>query len=346
MYQPVVGVGGGAPLAVVCVRGKKRGMSFNRSDAFALAQLAKQVAVVLRNVERHEGVLEVARSREVRHRQMANLNSIRAMHLDAMAQVPPRPCLFSGLCLRPLDAPRAACRRPGAVLRRARARAQVAAHTPLNAVMRGITDALQTLLDCEAVRLHLLQGGGTLVRSLGATAFQDQRTELAHAPSSDMVARCARDGQAVLVDLDLLSPEARAALAPPRATPVARGETPAGGGAAAPAPYEVDGVVVRNALAIPLRGEGGEAFAVVQLVNKAGGATPFSGSDELLVHMAAGALESVLDAALLTEVAPSPHPDAPWGAGGGSVTPPLRKQALSRRAGERGRCGSRSGWGR
>ena len=81
----------------MCARSKKRGMTFNRTDAFALAQLAKQVitngkrcshfrckrvvffccrsiqgylahkklakqvAVVLRNVERHEGVLEVAR---------------------------------------------------------------------------------------------------------------------------------------------------------------------------------------------------------------------------------------------------------------------------------------------
>ena len=71
-------------------------------------------------------------------------------------------------------------------------------------------------------------------------------------------------------------------------------------------------------------------------MNKAGGA-PFSGSDELLVHMAAGALESVLDASLLTEVAPSPLgaippiPQREWTLRGGLEEAASRPHCVSKR---------------
>ena len=80
------------------------------------------------------------------------------------------------------------------------------------------------------------------------------------------------------------------------------------------------GIDVRNSLTVPLRGELGHVFAILQLQNKRQGT--FSGSDELVVsegsfrekitfaspilvvqvHMAASAFKTVLDSSLLSQV--------------------------------------------
>ena len=80
------------------------------------------------------------------------------------------------------------------------------------------------------------------------------------------------------------------------------------------------GIDVRSSLTVPLRGELGHVFAILQLQNKRQGT--FSGSDELVVsqgsftkkstfespillvqvHMAASAFKTVLDSCLLSQV--------------------------------------------
>jgi hypothetical protein len=98
--------------------------------------------------------------------------------------------------------------------------------------------------------------------------------------------------------------------------------------------FEVDGVAMLNSLTVPLRDESGQVFAILQLVNKRQvnllrkclpcvprkyatrtarnfpcadhpedlAQDAFTGSDELVVHMAASAYKTVLDASLLSEV--------------------------------------------
>jgi len=57
---------------------------------------------------------------------------------------------------------------------------------------------------------------------------------------------------------------------------------------------------MRSSLTVPLRGDLGQVFGLLQLVNKRNAA--FTGSDELVVHMAANAFKTMLDTCLLSEV--------------------------------------------
>jgi len=114
-----------------------------------------------------------------------------------------------------------------------------------------------------------------VVRSIGHNSLQDKLTEISKASQSHVICRVIKSNEAVLIDLSVI-----------QADPSIK--------------FEVDGVPMRNSLSVPLRTDSGQVFAVLQLVNKTNG--NFSGSDELIVHMAGQAFETVLDAALLSSI--------------------------------------------
>ena len=99
--------------------------------------------------------------------------------------------------------------------------------------------------------------------------------QVSKAAQSDIVCRVVKGNETVLFDIDTLEEE-------PEIT------------------FEIDGVVMQDSLTVPLRNEKEEAFAVLQFINKKEGS--FTGSDELVVHMASTAFETVLDASLLSDV--------------------------------------------
>jgi len=278
IYYPVVLKNSNEASAAMCVREKKRGMAFNRQDIICLGVLARQTALTLRNVEKYEGLLEIARSRDIRHAQMGQLNSIRTMQMEAIASV--------------------------------------SSHTPVNSVMKRMGDAMCEILDVEACKLHLVEEGGKIVRKLGDMSFQNREVEVAKSAESDIVCRVLRDNETVLFDLSTMSD---LDLADVNNQAVR---------------FEVDGVAMLNSLTVPLRDESGQVFAILQLVNKRQvnllrkclpyvlreytkrtarnfpfadhpedlTQDAFTGSDELVVHMAASAYKTVLDASLLSEV--------------------------------------------
>lgn len=166
IYYPVVLKNSNESLAVMCVREKKRGMAFNRKDVVCLGVLARQAALTLRNVEKHEGLLEIARTRDIRHAQMGQLNSIRTMQMEAVANV--------------------------------------ASNCPVNTVMKRMGDAMCEILDVEVCKLHLVKKGGNVVRTLGDMSFQDKDIDVAKSTESDMVCRVLRDNETVLFDLNTM----------------------------------------------------------------------------------------------------------------------------------------------
>lgn len=238
IYYPVVLKHSQEPLAVICVREKKKGMAFHRQDLVCLGVLARQAALTLRNVEKHEGLLEIARTRDMRHTQMASLNSIRTMQMEAMASL--------------------------------------SSHCPVNEIIKRMNEVMCEILGVEICKLHLVEEGGKMVRMLGENRFQDKVTEVAKALESNVVCRALRENETLLFDLATLTDE----------DPGVR--------------FEVDGMEMLNSLTVPLRGDLGHVFGLLQLVNKQTGS--FTGSDELVVHMAANAFKTLLDACLLAEV--------------------------------------------
>jgi transcriptional regulator with GAF, ATPase, and Fis domain len=237
IYYPVVLKQSREPIAVICVREKKRGMAFNRQDLVSLGVLARKAAMTLRNVEKHEGLLEIARSRDLRHEQMANLNSIRIMQMEALASV--------------------------------------SDHSPLNDIVKRMGNVICELLDVELCKLHVVEDGGKTLRMLGDSCFQDVVTDVTKAPESDIACRVLRDNETILFDLNSLGIE----------DPGVH--------------LEVENVEMRDSLTVPLRGDAEQVFGVLQLVNKRGGS--FTGSDELVIHMAASTFKTMLETYMLTE---------------------------------------------
>lgn len=236
-YLPIYDKEETVPMAVLSVRDKKKRMAFTRTDLMSLIALTKQVAVALKNVEKHEGLLERARIRDIRHTQMSQLNSIRTMQIEAMAKI--------------------------------------ATRVPINTIAEGMTRSMSMLLGVEMCKLHILEERGTMVRSIGPSSLQDKLVEIHKASQSHVICRVIKSNEAVLIDLQTIQEDTSVK-------------------------YTVDGVQMRNSLSVPLRSDSGQVFAVLQLVNKYEGS--FSGSDELIVHMAGTAFETVIDAALLSSV--------------------------------------------
>ena len=195
------------------------------------------MSVALKNVERHEGLLERARIRDIRHTQMSQLNGIRTMQIEAMSKI--------------------------------------ATRVPFNTTVEGMTRSMSMLLGVELCKLHIVEERGTMVRSIGPSSLQDKIVEISKASQSHVICRVIKSNEAVLIDLQTIQADTSVK-------------------------YVVDGVPMRNSLSVPLRSDSGQVFAVLQLVNKHEGA--FTGSDELTVHMAGTAFETVIDASLLSSV--------------------------------------------
>lgn len=239
IYYPVELKNTNQPIAVICVREKKRGMAFNRIDMISLGVLARQTALTLQNVERYEGLLEVARTREMRHTQMASLNSIRTMGMDAFNNALSQ---FS-----------------------------------VNEVVKQMGEVMCEIIGVEACKLYVVEEGGKILRLLGNSQLQDKLIDVEKAQGSDISCRVLRENKTVLFDLDTLKSEEDHFVR-----------------------FEVDGLEMRNSLTVPLRAEFGHVFGVLQLINTREGS--FSGSDELVVHMAAGSFKTILHTCLLSDI--------------------------------------------
>lgn len=120
----------------------------------------------MKNVEKHEGLLERARTRDVRHTQMSQLNTIRTMQMDAMSEI--------------------------------------ATRVSLNTIALGMTRSMATLLGVEFCKLHIVEERGTIVRSLGAASLQDRITEVIKASQSHVICRVIKSNEAVLIDLQAI----------------------------------------------------------------------------------------------------------------------------------------------
>ena len=136
IYCPVISSKQGGAMAVICVRKKKRGAAFNRQDVINLGALARKAALTLSNVEKHEQLLEIARTRDLQRQQMNHLNTIRTMHAEALTSV------FN--------------------------------QNPLNSIVARMCDVMCEMVNAEGCKLYVVEEGGNELRKLGEIAGSDK----------------------------------------------------------------------------------------------------------------------------------------------------------------------------